>query len=72
MFLEERLEIEKSLEILSELELKIINLFYYSSKSIKEIAKELNMSEMNVRTRLYRIRKKLKKYFGIGGVNNEK
>lgn len=72
LFLEERLEIEKSLEILSELELKIINLFYYSSKSIKEIAKELNMSEMNVRTRLYRIRKKLKKYFGIGGVNNEK
>lgn len=36
---------------------KIISLYYYSSKSIKEIANELNISESNVKTKLFRIRK---------------
>ena len=40
---------------------KIINLYYYSSKSIKEIASIMNMSETNVKIRLFRIRKKLNK-----------
>ena len=35
--------------------------FYYSSKSIKDIAKEQNISEFNVKQRLYRIRNKIKK-----------
>lgn len=47
---------------LNELELELISLFYYSEKSIKEIAKELKMSESNVKTKLFRIRRKLKKY----------
>ena len=65
MFSEEREKIN-NLEIgykaLNEMELKLISLFYYSSKSIKEIAKELKMSETNVKTKLFRIRRKLKKY----------
>lgn len=65
MFSEEREKIN-NLEIgykaLNEMELKLISLFYYSSKSIKEIAKELKMSETNVKTKLFRIRKKLKKF----------
>ena len=51
----------KSINKLSKLEQDIINLYYYSSKSVKEIAQILNMSETNVKIRLFRIRKKLNK-----------
>lgn len=65
MFSEEREKLN-NLEIgykaLSEMELKLISMFYYSGKSIKEIAKELKLSETNVKTKLFRIRQKLKKY----------
>lgn len=67
--MEERPEIiiiEKLFKTLKEIDFKIVNMFYYSSKSIKEIAKELNMSEFNVKTRLYRVRKKIKKELNIG------
>lgn len=48
---------------LKEIDIKIINMFYYSNKPIKDIAKELNISEINVRSRLHRARKKIKKNF---------
>lgn len=35
--------------------------YYYHSKSIREIAKEINISEEKVKSRLFRIRRKLKK-----------
>lgn len=35
--------------------------YYYYAKSIKEIAKSLNLTEVKVKSRLFRIRKKLKK-----------
>lgn len=69
LFTEERDEIskiEKSLSKLSEKDFKIITMFYYSSKSIKDIANELNISEINVKTKLFRIRKKIKKELGVG------
>lgn len=68
-FPEERIEIEKienSLENLKKLDYKIITMYYYSSKSIRDIANELNMSEINVKTKLFRIRKKIKKELGVG------
>ena len=55
-----RLEI--GYKALNEEEFKILTMFYYSFKSIKEIAKELKLSETNVKTKLFRIRKKLKKF----------
>ena len=61
MFLEERIEIERCLKILKRKELEIFNMFYYYSKSTKEISYELGISEMNVCTKLSRIRKKIKK-----------
>lgn len=65
MFSDEREKLN-NLEIgykaLSEIELELISMFYYSEKSIKEIAKELKMSEANVKTKLFRVRRKLKKY----------
>lgn len=67
--IEERAEIvaiEKLFKQLKKIDLNIVNMFYYSSKSIKQIAYELNISEINVRTRLYRIRKKIKKELKVG------
>lgn len=63
---EEIEKIEKHFTNLNKLDYEIITMFYYSSKSIKEIAKELKLSEINVKTRLFRIRKKIKKELGVG------
>ena len=40
---------------------KIFMSYYYLSKKIKDISKELNISDIKVKSRLSRIRKKLKK-----------
>ena len=42
-------------------------MFYYSNKSIKDIAKELKISEVNVKTKLHRIRKKIRQELRKGG-----
>lgn len=60
-------DIENKVKNLKEKDRQIIKLFYYSSKSIKDIAKILNMSEINVKTKLHRIRKKIKQEFKNGG-----
>lgn len=69
IFSKERTKIEKienKLRSLNNLDYKIVTMYYYSSKSIKEIAIELEISESNVKTRLFRIRKKIKKELGVG------
>lgn len=43
--------------------------YYYHSKSIKQIAKEINTSEEKVKSRLFRIRRKLKKVLERRGYN---
>lgn len=53
--------IEKKLENMKEIDKIIFLDFYYSSKSIKDIAIEHNISEFSVKQRLYRIRNKIKK-----------
>lgn len=53
--------IEKKLENMKEIDKTIFLDFYYSSKSIKDIAKDQKMSEFSVKQRLYRIRNKIKK-----------
>ena len=53
--------IEKKLENMKEIDKTIFLDFYYSSKSIKDIAIEHNISEFGVKQRLYRIRNKIKK-----------
>lgn len=53
--------ISEELNNMKELDYKIFSKYYYYSKSIKEIAKELNMSESNVGVKLHRIKKKLRK-----------
>ena len=78
--LEDACNIEKSIEeneqnkvILDTLkslkpkEYEIFILFYYESKSIKEIAKVLNLSTSNVKIILHRIRKIIKRNLEDGG-----
>lgn len=55
-------KLEIGYKALNEEEFKILTMFYYSYKSVKDIAKELKLSETNVKTKLFRIRKKLKKF----------
>lgn len=49
---------------------EIFNLFYYSEKSIKEIAIIMNLSEFSVKSKLYRVRKKLRNKLEKGGYRN--
>lgn len=60
-------ELYKNINSLKEVDIKIIHMFYYSNKSIKDIAKELKLSEVNVKTKLHRIRKKIKQELKQGG-----
>ena len=61
------LDIEQKIKGLKDIDIEIVNLFYYSSRSIKDIAKILNISELNVKTRLHRVRKKIKKELNYNG-----
>ena len=56
-------KVKEKMKELSDIEVKIIDMFYYYSKSTKEIANELNLTETNVRSKLHRIRKKIKRNF---------
>ena len=53
--------IEKEFKNIKKIDLDIINMFYYSEMTLKEIAKKLNISEFNVANRLSRARKRIKK-----------
>ena len=53
--------LQKELNLLSDQDKKIFRLFYYGNKKTKEIAKELELNEITVRSRLHRIKKQIKK-----------
>lgn len=61
-------DVEQKIKGLKNIDIEIVNLFYYSCIPIKDIAKALNISELNVKTRLHRIRKKIKKELNCGGI----
>lgn len=52
--------IEDSLNCMQKEDKDMFVLYYYFSKSIKEIANELNCSEFKIKSKLFRIRKKIK------------
>lgn len=68
---EEVNQLYKKIKDLKEDDMKIVTMFYYSNKSIKDIAKELDISEVNAKTRLHRIRKKIKQELKQGGFLDE-
>lgn len=53
---------------IGKLETQIFIKFYYEDKSVKQISKELELSVSNVKTKLHRTRKKLKKIIKVGGI----
>jgi len=59
-------DIEQKIKGLKDIDIEIVNLFYYSSMQVKDIARKLNISELNVKVRLHRIRKKIKKELNGG------
>lgn len=63
--------IENTLSKMKEEDIHIFNLFYYSNMKIHEIAEEMNLAELNIKSRLFRIRKKIKKELIKGGYSNE-
>ena len=56
-----------TLKTVKQEEYKIFIMFYYESKSVKEIAKILNLSTSNVKTILHRVRKVIKRNLEDGG-----
>jgi len=59
--------IKNSLNILKKEEYKTFIMFYYESKTIKEISQTLKISESKVKIILHRVRKKIKKILEDGG-----
>lgn len=59
--------IKKSLKQMKKEDIIIFNSYYYASKKVKEIANILNIPEFKVKSRLHRIRKKIKKDLEKGG-----
>lgn len=65
--IEQEREINTLLKSLKENEYKVFILFYYDSKTIKEISQILNVSTNNVKVILHRVRKLLGKKLKDGG-----
>ena len=64
--------IMEELKNMKEEDRKIFMSYYYFSKRIKNISKELNISEIKVKSRLSRIRKRLKKELEKRGYGYER
>ena len=68
----EKIEIIKNtMGKMKEQDKDIFNLYYYGNRKINEISKILKITELNVKSRLHRIRKKLKNELLKGGYSDE-
>lgn len=63
--------IEKILKSMKKEDIDIFNMYYYLGMKIKDISNKLNVSEFKIKSKLYRIRKKIRKEFKEGGYSNE-
>lgn len=59
--------ITKNLKALGNTEYEVFKKFYYEGKKVKQIAKEMNLSNSNVKTKLHRTRKKIREILKVGG-----
>ena len=75
MFYEQREKIaiiNNTLESMKKIDIEIFELYYYSSMKYNEIAKILNISAFSIKSKLFRIRKKIKKELLKRGYSDEK
>ena len=63
--------IEKSLKQMKNDDITIFKLYYDSARKIREIAEIMNISEFSVKSKLHRMRKKIKKDLEKGGYRYE-
>ena len=63
--------IDQTVKKMKKTDIEIFELYYYSSMKISEIATILNISEFSIKSKLFRIRKKIKKELLKGGYSNE-
>lgn len=61
--------ISETLNEVKKEEKQIFMMFYYNSKKIKEISKELKISESKIKVILHRLRKKIRKKLKERGYN---
>lgn len=59
--------IASNLKEIGEIEYQIFTKFYYEGKKVKQIAKEMNLTVSNVKTKLHRTRNKIKDILKVGG-----
>ena len=63
--------IDNTVKKMNEIDIEVFELYYYSSMKYSEISNILNISEFSVKSKLFRIRKKIKKELLKGGYSNE-
>ena len=59
--------IANNLKNIGEIEYQIFTKFYYEGKKVRQIAKEMNLTVSNVKTKLHRTRNKMKDILKVGG-----
>ena len=59
--------IDINIREIGQVDYEIFTKFYYEGKKVKQIAKEMNLSVSNVKTKLHRTREKVKKILKVGG-----
>ena len=74
MFCEQREKIaiiDKTVKNMKKIDIEIFELYYYSAMKYNEISNVLNISEFSIKSKLFRIRKKIKKELLKGGYSDE-
>ena len=64
--------IDKTVKEMKESDIEIFELYYYSSMTYSEISNILNISEFSIKSKLFRIRRKIRKELIKGGYSDEK
>jgi len=63
--------IDKAVKNMKKIDIEIFELYYYSSMKYNEISNILNISEFTIKSKLFRIRKKIRKELLKGGYSDE-
>lgn len=74
MFCEQREKIaiiDKTVKNMKKIDIEIFELYYYSAMNYNEISNALNISEFSIKSKLFRIRRKIRKELLKGGYSDE-